>query len=180
MEPAGLNRSSRMQAMVALSLWLKRTSISVRSDGESMANRDRCMFQIFEWLQNRLSKKHKTIVWAATVHIAKQGDSFWGGTVQEQILAPSSTVDTATTPAHWASLLLRVRFRQGKGQFPAPPVAPADFSRGTGTARNLCLRRVRRGKATRGYCCPSRCILHSLVSNARMVNLLGQCGGLPN
>jgi erythromycin esterase-like protein len=45
---------------------------------ESIVNRDRSMFQDFEWLQNNQPKCHKVIVWAATVHIAKQADPTWG------------------------------------------------------------------------------------------------------
>jgi erythromycin esterase-like protein len=48
------------------------------SDAEYMPNRDRSMFQNFEWLRKQQPKRHKVIIWAATVHVAKQGDPTWG------------------------------------------------------------------------------------------------------
>ena len=36
------------------------------------------MFRDFEWLLRRQPQRHKVIVWAATVHIAKQADPTWG------------------------------------------------------------------------------------------------------
>lgn len=55
--------------------WISR---DFTSGAESIVNRDRSMFQDFEWLQNHQPKHHKIIVWAATVHIAKQADPTWG------------------------------------------------------------------------------------------------------
>jgi len=46
-------------------------------------DRDRSMYQNFQWLQSRLPPHSKIIVWAATVHLAKDvsGVSGWNGSV---------------------------------------------------------------------------------------------------
>ena len=36
------------------------------------------MFQDFEWLRQTDPRRHKVILWAATVHIAQHGDPTWG------------------------------------------------------------------------------------------------------
>lgn len=54
--------------------WISR---DFSSDAEYMVNRDRSMFQNFEWLLKQQPKRHKVIIWAATVHLAKQGDPTW-------------------------------------------------------------------------------------------------------
>ena len=55
--------------------WIQR---DFTSNAEMTVNRDRSMFQDFKWLQSQRRKGHKVIVWAATVHIAKQADPTWG------------------------------------------------------------------------------------------------------
>lgn len=69
------------QAMIsAARRWISR---DFSSDAEYMVNRDRSMFQNFEWLvrlqptRHNRHKKPKVIIWAATVHIAKRGDPTW-------------------------------------------------------------------------------------------------------
>lgn len=59
----------------AVQRWISRDSL-VHS--EQLVERDRSMFDDFEWLRRQEPKRHKVIVWAATVHIAKEGDSAWG------------------------------------------------------------------------------------------------------
>ena len=94
-------------------------------DGESMANRDRSMFQTFEWLQSSLPKKRKIIVWAATVHIAKQGSPPWGNRAGTNL----GSLIHRKYGKHAVSVgfsALGGSFRQGKGKFAAIPMAPAD------------------------------------------------------
>jgi Erythromycin esterase homolog len=67
--------ADRQEMISATQRWISR---DFTSDAEYIVNRDRSMFQNFEWLQSRLPKQSKVIVWAATVHIAKQGDPTWG------------------------------------------------------------------------------------------------------
>ncbi len=70
-----LIKQEQEEMISATRRWVSR---DFESEGESMANRDRSMFDTFEWLQSRLPKRHKVVVWAATVHIAKQGSPIWG------------------------------------------------------------------------------------------------------
>ena len=93
-------------------------------DGERMANRDRSMFQTFEWLQTSLPAKRKIIVWAATVHIAKQGNPTWGDRAGTNLgsLIQRKYGNRAVSVGFSA---LGGSFRQGRGKFPAIPVAPA-------------------------------------------------------
>lgn len=67
-------RGERKEMISAARRWIMRDFIS---DAEYVVNRDRSMFQNFEWLL-RQRKRHKVIVWAATLHIAKQADPTWG------------------------------------------------------------------------------------------------------
>jgi erythromycin esterase-like protein len=67
-------KGERQEMISAAQRWISR---DFSSDTEYMVNRDRSMFQNFEWLLKR-RKRHKVIVWAATVHIAKQADPTWG------------------------------------------------------------------------------------------------------
>ena len=68
-------REERQEMISAAQRWISR---DFSSDAEYTVNRDRSMFQNFEWLRSRQPKWHKVIIWAATVHIAKQGDPTWG------------------------------------------------------------------------------------------------------
>jgi len=95
------------------------------SDSEGMANRDRSMFQTFQWLESRLPKKHKVIIWAATVHIAKQGDPTWGDRAGTNF----GSFIHREYGEHAFSLgfsAVTGSFRKGKGNFPAIPYAPSD------------------------------------------------------
>lgn len=117
-------RQEREEMISATRRWIDR---DFSSDGESIANRDRSMFQTFEWLQSRLPKKHKTIVWAATVHIAKQGDPTWGDRAGTNL----GSFIHRSYGSHARSLGFSAfagTFRQGKGKFPILPIAPVGFS----------------------------------------------------
>jgi erythromycin esterase-like protein len=59
----------------AFQRWIDRDPAA---EAEQIVARDRSMFQNFEWLRRQEPRRHKVIVWAATVHIAKQGDPTWG------------------------------------------------------------------------------------------------------
>ena len=65
----------RQEMISAVERWISR---DFTPTADSIVNRDRSMFQAFEWLQNHQPKRHKVIVWAATVHIAKRADPTWG------------------------------------------------------------------------------------------------------
>ena len=119
---SALAKQERQEMISATQRWVSR---DFTTDGESMANRDRSMFQTFEWLQSRLPKKHKTIVWAATVHIAKQGNPMWGDRTGTNF----GSFIHRRYGNHARSLgfsAVAGSFRQGKGKFPTLPVAPAD------------------------------------------------------
>ena len=118
----GRAKEERLEMISATQRWVSR---DFSPNGESMANRDRSMFQTFEWLQSRLPKKHKTIVWAATVHIAKQGDPIWGDRAGTNL--GSFVSRKCGHRAHsLAFSALEGSFRQGRGDFPAIPVPPTD------------------------------------------------------
>lgn len=68
-------KEERQEMISAAQGWIGR---DFSPDAEYMVNRDRSMFQNFLWLLRQQPKRHKIIIWAATVHIAKQGDPTWG------------------------------------------------------------------------------------------------------
>ncbi len=119
---SALSKQERQEMISATQRWVSR---DFSSDGEGMANRDRSMFKTFEWLQASLPKKSKIIVWAATVHVAKQGDPIWGDRAGTNLgsLIHREYGNRARSVGFSA---LGGSFRQGKGKFPALPVAPAD------------------------------------------------------
>jgi erythromycin esterase-like protein len=67
-------RRERQEMLSAAQRWIRR---DFSSDAEYMVSRDRSMFQDFGWLLRQQPMRHKVIIWAATVHIAKQGDPAW-------------------------------------------------------------------------------------------------------
>lgn len=64
----------RDEMLSAAQRWIGR---DFSSDAEYMVNRDRSMFQNLEWLLKQQPNRQKVIIWAATVHIAKQADPTW-------------------------------------------------------------------------------------------------------
>jgi erythromycin esterase-like protein len=70
----GPAKDERLEMISATQRWISR---DFTPDGESMANRDRSMFQTFEWWERHHPKSRKVIIWAATVHISKQGSPNW-------------------------------------------------------------------------------------------------------
>lgn len=118
----GRAKEDRLEMISATERWISR---DFSPDGENMANRDRSMFQTFDWLESRLPRKHKTIVWAATVHIAKQGDPIWGDRAGTN-LGSFISRKYGNRASSLGFSALDGSFRQGKGRFPAIPVPPAD------------------------------------------------------
>lgn len=72
------DREERVERREMISAARRCISRDFSSDAEYVVNRDRSMFQNFEWLLRQQSGRHKVIIWSATVHIAKQGDPDWG------------------------------------------------------------------------------------------------------
>jgi len=118
----GEDKEEQLEMISAAQRWVSR---DFSSDAENMVHRDRSMFQNFEWLQSRLPKGHKVIVWAATVHIAKQGDPTWGDHSGTNFgsLVHRAYGDHAYSLGFSA---LTGSFRQGKGNFAVMPPAPSD------------------------------------------------------
>jgi erythromycin esterase-like protein len=67
-------REEWREMISATQRWVNRDFVST---AESDVSRDRSMFQNFQWLRRQQPRRHKVIVWAATVHIAKQGGAKW-------------------------------------------------------------------------------------------------------
>lgn len=117
-------KEERHEMISATQRWVSR---DFTSHAEGAANRDRSMFQTFQWLQSRLPQKHKIIVWAATVHIAKKGDPTWGDRAGTNL----GSFIHRDYGAHAYSLgfsALAGSFRMGKANFPVVPSPPPQFS----------------------------------------------------
>ncbi len=120
---------AKQERQEMISATLRRVNRDFQSEGESMANRDRSMFETFEWLQGRLPKKHKVIVWAATVHIAKRGSPVWGDRAGTNL----GSFIHHRYGSHAQSLgfsAVAGSFRRGRGNFPTLPIAPSDSVEG--------------------------------------------------
>jgi erythromycin esterase-like protein len=70
-----VTRDEWLEMIDAVQRWVKRDALSA---GEQTVARDRSMFQDFQWLRQQNPKRHKAIIWMATVHAAKKGDPTWG------------------------------------------------------------------------------------------------------
>lgn len=68
------SREERLEMISSVGRWISRDSTP---DAEQIVRRDRSMFQNFEWLRQQQPRRHKVILWAATVHIARRGDPTW-------------------------------------------------------------------------------------------------------
>jgi erythromycin esterase-like protein len=68
-------KAERQEMISAAQRWVSR---DFSSDAESIVNRDHSMFQNFQWLLEQKPTRHKVIIWAGTVHIAKLGGPTWG------------------------------------------------------------------------------------------------------
>lgn len=65
----------RQEMVSATRRWIAR---DFRPDADYRVGRDNSMFQDFEWLLKQDPRRHKVILWGATVHIAKRADPSWG------------------------------------------------------------------------------------------------------
>lgn len=117
--PAGIERGEMISATRR---WIERDFVL---DDEAVASRDRSMYQTFEWWMRHHPKAHKVIVWAATVHIAKQVPPAWSGYPKANF---GSFIHDRY--GHHAAALgfsaLTGSYRQTKSKSPTLPVAPED------------------------------------------------------
>ncbi len=137
------DREERQEMISATRRWISR---DFSSDVENTVNRDRSMFQNFEWLQRRFPKRHRAIVWAATVHIAKQGDPTWGDRVGTN-LGSFVHREYGNGAYSLGFSALTGSYRQGKGNFPVMPPAPLDSAE---------VRALQEGCASASYVGPSQ------------------------
>jgi len=114
------DREERLEMIAATQRWVDR---DFSSNAKNTVDRDRSMFQNFEWLQSRRPKRHKVIVWAATVHIAKLGDPTWGDRTGTNF----GSLIHRKYGKHAYSLgfgALSGSYRLGNGNLPEMPSAP--------------------------------------------------------
>ena len=176
MTSTALVKQERQEMISATVRWVNR---DFQSEGESMANRDRSMFETFEWLQGRIPKKHKIVIWAATVHIAKQGSPMWGDHAGTNF----GTFVHRKYGTHARSLgfsAVSGSYRQGKSTFPTLPVAPLDSVEAQALQGTNASAVYLGSKQLAAMGCKTRSVLHSLLPDACMVHILGWCGGLPD
>lgn len=117
-----MDKEDRQEMISAAQRWISR---DFSSEAESIVGRDRSMFQNFEWLQSRLPRRHKVIIWAATVHIAKQGDPAWGdhtGTNFGSFVHQRYGKDAFSL----GFSALNGSYRQARRNTPEIPLAPSD------------------------------------------------------
>ncbi len=115
-------KEERQEMISAVQRWISR---DFTSDAEKIVERDRSMFQNFEWLRQQEPRRHKVILWAATVHIAKQGDPAWadhtgknfGSYVHQEFGVRAFSLGFSA---------LTGSYRQGRHDIHDLPVAPPD------------------------------------------------------
>jgi erythromycin esterase-like protein len=140
---SGEGRKERQEMISAAQRWISR---DFSSEAEDIVNRDRSMFQNFEWLQNHYRNPHKVIIWAATVHIAKQGDPTWGDRAGTNF----GSFVHRRYGEHAFSLgfsALTGSYRQGKTDIREMPAAPFD---------SVEVQALRGGDASASYLGPAR------------------------
>ena len=69
------NTNEWLEMIDAIQRWVGRDALSA---GDQTVARDRSMYRNYRWLRQQQPKRHKTILWMATVHAAKKGDPTWG------------------------------------------------------------------------------------------------------
>lgn len=115
-------REERQEMVSAVERWISR---DFTSDANGIVARDRSMFQNFEWLRRQQPRRRKVILWAATVHIAKQGDPTWadhtgtnfGSFVHQEYGARAFSLGFSA---------LTGSYRQGRRDVHELPAAPPD------------------------------------------------------
>ncbi len=120
--PMSPHSEERLEMICDAQRWVSR---DFTSNAENMVNRDRSMFQNFQWLQSRTPSRHKVIVWAATVHIAKQASPSWGDHAGTNFgsFIHQRYGEKAYSLGFSA---LSGSYRQGQDHFPAMPTALPD------------------------------------------------------
>jgi erythromycin esterase-like protein len=115
-------REEKQEMVSAVQRWIGR---DFTSDAEWIVERDRSMFQNFEWLRRQQSRRHKVILWAATVHIAKQGDPAWADHTGKNF---GSYVhqEYGTRAFSLGFSALTGSYRQGRRDVHPMPAAPPD------------------------------------------------------
>jgi erythromycin esterase-like protein len=117
-----VGRKERQEMISAVQRWISR---DFSSDAAYMVNRDRSMIQNLKWLLRQQPKRHKVIIWAATVHIAKQADPTWadhtgsnfGSFVHQKYGAQATSLGFSA---------LTGSYRQGSRDVRDIPAAPPD------------------------------------------------------
>ena len=115
-------KEERQEMVSAVQRWVSR---DFTTDAEQTVGRDRSMFQNFEWLRQREPRRRKVILWAATVHLAKEGDPSWadhtgtnfGSLVHQQYGARAFSLGFSA---------LAGSYRQGRRDVHELPAAPPD------------------------------------------------------
>lgn len=111
-----------MEMISATQRWISR---DFTSDAEQFVERDRSMVQNFEWLRRQQPRRGKVILWAATVHISKEGDPAWadhtgvnfGSYVHREYGARAFSLGFSALSGF---------YRQGRSDFHELPAAPSD------------------------------------------------------
>ena len=115
-------REARQEMISATQRWISR---DFTSEAELIVERDRSMFQNFEWLRRQQPRRRKVILWAATVHISKQGDPAWadhtgvsfGSYLHREYGARAFSLGFSARTGS---------YRQGRRDFHELPTAPSD------------------------------------------------------
>jgi erythromycin esterase-like protein len=121
-----VGREDRQEMVSALQRWI---SADFTADAEQIVARDRAMFRHFEWLRRQQPQRQKVILWAATVHIAKQGDPTWadhtgtnfGSLIHQQYGARAFSLGFSA---------LTGSYRQSRRNIHEIPTGPADSLEG--------------------------------------------------
>lgn len=114
-------REERQEMISAIQRCIRR---DFDPDAEQIVGRDKSMFQNFEWLR-RQQPERKIILWAATVHIAKQGDPSWADhTGQNFGLYVHQEYGARAFSLGFSAL--NGSYRQGRRDVHELPAAPAD------------------------------------------------------
>ncbi len=115
-------RAERQEMLSAVQRWINR---DFKSDAEMIVERDRSMFRNFEWLRQQQPRRRKIILWAATVHIAKQGDPTWADHTGENFGLHVHQAYGARAFSLGFSALTG-SYREGRRDVHEQPAAPTD------------------------------------------------------
>lgn len=116
-----VNHNEWLEMIDAMQRWVKRDSLAA---GDQTVARDRSMFLYFQWLRQQQPKRHKVILWMATVHASQKGDPTWGDRTGANFGSLVYRQYGAQTFA-LGFTALEGTYRQGHDTHDQPP-APAD------------------------------------------------------